>query len=149
VRRCARARRLLRPSQRGGRPTADLLDRALLDRLRPVGAVALLEVLLVVLLRRPVDLGRLELGRDLGAANLLLQLREHVGGDPRLLGGVGVDAVAVLRPAVVPHLVDEEHRAAEPAHEHGAELLVAHLRRVEEHLHGLGVAGLGAAHLLV
>mmetsp|Transcript_41223 Transcript_41223/g.110157 ORF Transcript_41223/g.110157 Transcript_41223/m.110157 type:complete len:257 (-) Transcript_41223:142-912(-) len=126
---------------------ADGVTAALGRRLATAGTSPLLEVALVVLLRGEEHLGLLELGVDGRAAERGLDFGEHRLRLLALLGGVVVDAVAVLRTLVVADLVLE--RGVDLVEEQRRELLHRHLGGVVRHLHDLGVACHAAAHRLV
>src|ERR1700682_5977543 len=100
------------------------------------------EILLVVILRK-IELGRLDdFGGDravarLGQGALVLVARRFCA--RLLLGGGGIDARAVLRPLVgaLPHAL----RRVVALPEHAQELLVGNLLWIEDDAHHLVVAG--------
>src|SRR5262245_50229631 len=113
-----------------------------------VSARMLLQIVLVVLLRRP-ELSR---GNDLGDDRTLplargVDARFHLLGDAFLLVVQVEDGRAVLRPRVVPLPVHGGRvvHAEEPAEQ----LLVRQPGRVEYDAHRFGVAGPTGLHLLV
>mmetsp|Transcript_2401 Transcript_2401/g.7166 ORF Transcript_2401/g.7166 Transcript_2401/m.7166 type:complete len:268 (+) Transcript_2401:297-1100(+) len=113
------------------------------------GLAAGLEVLLVVPLGVVEDGEVLEFGDDRAAGVLGLFLVEAVLRDGEVVGGVDVDAVAVLGASVVADLVEGEAVFAEAVPEE-----VAEGRQVDEggvvgDLDGLGVAGGAGADLFV
>eukprot|EP00966_Prymnesium_polylepis_P075916 1760518-Prymnesium_polylepis.1 len=101
----------------------------------------------MVVLRIPKLLRREHLGMNRLAVHrqLLQGRRRHL----RLRLVVGVDAVTVLRAAVIPHLIEQKAVVAEPLPEELAQAVVAHLGRVVLHEYGLRVArGTGAYRLI-
>mmetsp|Transcript_38761 Transcript_38761/g.128333 ORF Transcript_38761/g.128333 Transcript_38761/m.128333 type:complete len:215 (+) Transcript_38761:222-866(+) len=153
---CGRSWRVARRPQRGTHfpishtphtASAVATDRLLGALLRALPA--LLQILLVIILGRPEALRRLHLRLHRAERLVLAHGREHLARDRLLLLAVRVDAVPVLRAAVVAHLVEQVEAVAEPLDEQLAQAAVRHLVRVEDDLHRLGVPRAAAAHLLV
>src|SRR5205814_7496270 len=113
-----------------------------------VPAGVLLEILLMIVLGGPELAGGDDLGHD--RAVPLARARDallHALGDLPLLVVVIEDGGAVLRADVV--VLAVHRRGVVHAEKVAEQLLVAALRRIEDHLDGLGVTGVAAAHVAI